>query len=143
MTDAQHALGTQLKRGDGITPEVFAKIAKVTNISGPELSLDVEDVTDHDSADGWEEVLPTILRSGEVSLELSFLPADTGHTGLISDMVAREKRNFELVFPDTAATTWSFSAYVVGFSSSAPHDNKLEGTVTIKLTGKPTLALGV
>lgn len=137
---AQFALGTELQVGDGEANETFTKIAKVTNIGGPSLSLDTEDVTDHDSVDGWEEVMATILRSGEVSLELSFLPVNAGHVGLINDMTNRTLRNFRLVFPDDSNTTWSFAGYVVGFDPSAPHDNKLEATVTIKPTGKPILA---
>jgi len=136
---AQFALGTQLQVGDGEETETFTKIAKVTNIGGPSLSLDTGDTTDHDSVDGWEEVMATILRSGEVSLELSFLPGNAGHKGLISDMTNRVLRNFKIVFPDTDTTTWSFSGFVVGFDPSAPHDNKLEATVTIKPSGKPIL----
>lgn len=136
---AQFALGTELQRGDGEASETFTKIAKVTNIGGPSLSLDTEDTTDHDSVDGWEEVMATILRSGEINLDLSFLPGNAGHVGLINDMTNRVLRNFRLVFPDTSSTTWSLSGYVVGFDPSAPHDNKLEATVTIKPSGKPVL----
>lgn len=136
---AQFALGTELQVGDGEANETFTKIAKVTNIGGPSLSLDTEDTTDHDSVDGWEEVMATILRSGEINLDLSFLPGNAGHVGLINDMTNRVLRNFRLVFPDTSSTTWSMSGYVVGFDPSAPHDNKLEATVTIKPSGKPVL----
>jgi len=115
MTQAQWAIGTQLQRGDGADPENFATVAKINNISGPNFSLDIDDTTDLDSPGGWEEVIPTILRSGEVVLDLSFLPDNTSQLGLIEDMFGRILRNFQMIFPDTAATTWLFSAYVVGF----------------------------
>lgn len=140
VPEAQWGIGTKLKRGDGGDPETFSAIAKITNISGPSLSLDTEDTTDHDSKGGWEEIIPTILRSGEVSLDLNFLPTETTQTNLILDMINRAKRSFQMVFPDQAQTTWSFSAYVIGFESEEPTDSALSATVTLKISGEPTIA---
>ena len=56
------AYGTALTKGAYPGTEV----AQVTSISGPGISLDTVDVTEHDG-DGWEEVVATILRSGEVT----------------------------------------------------------------------------
>ena len=138
------AFGTLLKIGDGGSPtESFTTIAEVTDISGPELGLDTEDITNHSSTGGWEEVIPTILRSGEVSFEINYDPAGATHdasTGLIADMVAKTKRNFQLIFPDTGTTTWSFSAYVTKFAPSEPVAGKLAASVGLKISGQPTLA---
>ena len=130
--------------GDGAAPiEGFATIAEVKDISGPALGLDTEEVTSHDSPGGWEEFVATILRSGEVSFDLNFLPTDATQSfaaGLIADMVARTLRNFQLVFTDVAATTWAFAAYVTAFEPSAPVAGALTGSVSLKITGQPTLA---
>ncbi len=138
--DAQWALGTKLKRGDGGDPETFTKTAKINNISGPSLSLDTEDTTDHDSPGGWEEIIPTILRSGEVQLDISFLPDNDSQLDLIDDMLNRVKSNYQMVFPNQSSTTWSFSAYVTGFEMESPTDGALGATVTLKVTGEPTIA---
>lgn len=131
------AFGTLLKRG-------ATTIAQVSNISGPGLSLDTEDVTSHDSAGGWEEVVATILRSGEVGLELVYDPNAATHknaaAGLINDMVLRTATTYSIVFPSTPAVTWSFSAFVTGFEPSMPHDGALTASATLKITGAPTLA---
>lgn len=137
------AQGTLLKIGDGEASESFTTITEVMEISGPELSLDTTDATTHDSTAGWEEVIATILRSGEVSLTIQYSPTDSTHnasTGLIKDMTDRTLRNFQLVFPDASSTTFSFSAYVIGFSPSAPADDKLTAEVALKASGQPTLA---
>lgn len=126
------AFGTQLQKGS--TP-----IAEVTNITGPGLSVDTIDVTSHDSADGYEELVAGIIRSGEVTLDLNFMPANATHKALVTDLASRQANTYSLVFPDTAQTTWSFSALVTGFSPGAPYDGKLSASVTLKLTGKPTL----
>lgn len=130
------AFGTLLKRA-GTT------IAQVKKISGPGLSLDTEDVTSHDSTGGWEELVATILRSGEISLDLVYDPATATHKyaagGLLHDLVSRTAVAYTLVFPDGAATTWSFNAFVTGFEPSAPVDGSLTATATLKITGQPTL----
>jgi len=128
--------GTALKKGG-------VEYANVTNISGPGLSLDTVDVTSHDQTTAWEEVVGTILRSGEVTMEIVYDPATATHKyaagGLLYDLVQRTSIQFTLVFSDTAATTWTFNALVTGFTPSAPVEGALTATVTFKLTGAPTL----
>lgn len=117
--------------------------ANVRSISGPGLSLDVEDVTSHDSTGGWEEVVATILRSGEITLEIVYDPAHATHKyaagGLLYDLVQRTAIEFTLVFPDAGTTTWTFDAFVTGFEPSGPVEGALTAAVKFKLTGQPTL----
>ena len=129
------AYGTALKCGT-------VEIAQVTSISGPGISLDTVDVTEHDG-DGWEEVVPTILRSGEVTLEIAYDPAAATHKnasgGLLFDLAQRAKSAYTLTFPTTPAASWTFNAYVTGFEPSAPVDGALTASVTLKITGVVTL----
>lgn len=131
------AFGTLFKRS-GTT------IANVSNISGPGLSLDTEDVTSHDSTGGWEEVVATILRSGEVTVDLVYDPNAATHKyaagGLLHDLAQRTAVTYSIVFSSTPAVTWEFSAFVTGFEPSAAVDGALTASVTLKLTGQPTLA---
>lgn len=128
--------GTLLKRG-------AVTVAYVTNISGPGLSLDTEDVTSHDSTEAWEEVVATILRSGEITIDLEYDPNHATHKnasgGLLYDMTTRTSTTFSIVFPSSPTVTWSFTAFVTGFEPSAPVDGALTASVTMKITGKPTL----
>ena len=132
------AFGCVLERG--VVP-----YAQVTNISGPGLSLDTEDVTSHDSTGGWEEVVGTILRSGEVTMEIVYDPVGATHKnagdGLLADLVSRTlvSGEFHLIFSDAGVTEWDFDAFVVGFEPSMPVDGALTATVRFKLSGAPTL----
>ena len=128
---------------DGLI-EFWRVVANVTSFTGPALSLDTVDVTSHDSPDAWEEHVPTILRTGEVTLELNYNPAEETHDatdGLPAAYEQRRLNDFELVFPIPlpGLTTWEFSAYVTGFEPGAPHDGKLTATAALKVTGEPTL----
>lgn len=131
------AFGTALLRG-------AVEIAGVKTISGPGLSLDTEDVTSHDSPGGWEEVVGTILRSGEITLDIVYDPANATHKyaagGLLHDMVSRVANAYLLTFPTTPPVSWSFSALVTGFEPDAPVDGALTASVALKPTGNVELA---
>ncbi len=137
------AFGTLLQMGDGGTPENFTTIAEVVEITGPRYTVDTVDTTSHSSPGGYEEIVTTIRRSGEVTFSINYLPTNATHnatTGLLAALDGVVETNFQLVFPDDANTTWEFSAYVTGFEPAAPHDGKLSASVTLKPTGQPVLA---
>jgi len=129
------AYGTALLRG-------AVEIAQVTSVSGPGITLDTVDVTEHDGV-GWEEVVPTILRSGEITLELAYDPAEATHKyasgGLLYDLVQRTSTAYTLRFPTSPIASWTFNAYVTAFEPSAPVDGALTASVTLKITGAVTL----
>lgn len=137
------AFGTMVKIGDGGGPENFTTIAELMDIKGPKFKMDTEDVTNHSSTGAWEEVVGTILRSGEVTFDLNFVPQNATQSyssGLLRDMVNKTKRDFKLVFPDVGATTWAFTALITGFEPEMTVKGKLKASITLKITGQPALA---
>lgn len=142
---ARWAFGTLLQIGDGAGTEVFTTIAEVKDIDGPEVSLDTEDVTPHDAVDGWEEIIPTILRSGEVTFDLNFVPSNTQHgdfsNGLMGLAKSRTLRNFKMVIPSSPDEyVWEFSAYVIRMGHAYPVGGAMNAGVTLKITGAPDLS---
>lgn len=141
-TEATAGRLTQLKRGNGATPESFTLIAELRDIDGPELGLDTEDVTSRSSTSGWEEVVPTILRTGEVTFDLNFVPSNATQNptlGLLADLKNRTLRNFYILWAGESATSWNFAAYVTGFKPGTPLDGAMTADVTLKISGVPTL----
>lgn len=134
------AYGTNLYRG---TTGGGTIIAQVSNISGPALSADTIDVTNHTSTNAWEEVVIGILRSGDITLDIVYDPANATHknagSGLLADFLGRASTTYTLEFPDSVTTEWAFSAFITGFVPSAPHEGALTAAVTVKLTGDITL----
>jgi len=125
------ALGTQFKKGATV-------LANVSNISGGGVSLDVEDVTAHDSTDAFEEVVATILRSPEIRLDINYDPSNATHKQLLTDMIAKTLvTTYTIVLP--GAEVWAYAgAYVTGFEPSEPHAGKISAVVTIKPSGVVT-----
>jgi len=117
------------------------EVAGVTNIDGPDLGLDTVDVTTHDQATAWEESVGTVLRSGEISLDIVYDPADATHdagTGLAYRVEDKIYSFFKLIFAD--ATEWVASGYVTGFKPTGKVDGALTATIKLKITAAPTLA---
>jgi hypothetical protein len=138
------AFGTTLTRtsptgGSGL-------IGQVQSFDGPDLSLDTEDVTSHDSPGGWEEVVPTVLRTGELSMKVVYdagmASQSLSGSGLMYQMVNKILGNYSLAFNSGASstTTWSFSAYVTGHKMSNEFDGAVTADVKMKISGSPTLA---
>lgn len=132
-----------LKQGDGATAESFTAIANVRDITGPSLSVEIIEDRHRSLTNDWVEKFATFLNGGQVTFDISYDPVGATHdasTGLIADMEAKTLRNFELDFGDTAATTWTFSAYVSGFEPGNPLDGAATASVTLDISGEPTLA---
>lgn len=139
MTQAVNAFGATLTK-DGV------EIAEVTNIGGPGLARDTLEATHHKSPNMWREFIKGLKDGGEVSLDLNFLPFNSTHnasvsTGLLADFSDDTTiSTFVLTFPDSGATSWTFPGIVTGFEPASPFDDKLTASVTIKVSGQPTLA---
>lgn len=124
--------------GGAAGAEIFTTIAEITNISGPQNTLELIDATHMESPDAFREYIPSLLDGGEISFDLNYLPADANQLGLRDDLLARTRRNFHIVWTDTGGTTDLFSGYVTDFTPSAQIDDKLSASCTIKVTGPIT-----
>ena len=130
---ARKAFGTKLKRG-----EVY--VARLTNITPPELSRDDIDVTDHDSPDGFREFVPGLKQSGEVPLEGNLIPTDSTQTGLLAAVDIDEPEEWTIEFPTIPKLYIRFFGYVKSFAiAEAPVEGVMKFTATIKATGKPII----
>lgn len=148
LTGKLSAWGTLLKCNylAGDTVAQFRNVAYIRNISGPSLSLDTTDVTSHDSTNAWEEVVATVLRSGEITFDVIYDPAEDTIDcvdGLIYQIVNKVNLTFKIYFPNDTVeanrSIWILPGYCTGFEPSAPHDGALTGALKFKVSGSPTL----
>ena len=139
---AVSAFGTLLKIGDGASPEVFTTVAELRTISGPSFSADTIDVTTHNTPTPYRRFIAGLLDGGEVNFDINFIPTEATHgytSGILKDMQDRARRNFKIVFPDTAATEWLLPTVITGFEMSSDPADVLMASVTLKVAGPPTL----
>ncbi len=118
-------------------------IASLTNINGLDVDSDEIDITSHDSPGGYEEVIQSIRRTGTVTVEGNFNPADDGQAALMADYLSGDVESYEIDFTPTGlAAKWEFDAFVKKApSTEAPVDGQIPFSAELRVTGEPALAL--
>jgi len=135
LTEAKAAFGTTISIGG-------TAIAELTNIGGVDASMDTIDVTSHDSANAYREFIGGLIDAGEVPIEGNCYPGDAGQAALLTALNNRTASTFVITFPTAVGATWTFSALVTGFKAAdAPIDGQLPFSASLKITGKPVLAV--
>lgn len=117
---------------------VLTPIAKLTSITGVEVTADEIDVTAHDSSNGYREYVQGLRDSGSVSIEGLFT-SDASQIALKTLFDSGDSVAMKIDFPASAGE-WSFNGFVTGLSTDAPMDGAITFSATIKVTGKPTLS---
>ncbi len=136
MTNAAFAFGSTLQWNS-------QAVAELTNVGTPTEKADTIDVTSHGSADGFREFLAGLRDGGEIAIEGNFYPGDTnGQIALHTDFQAGTSRAAIVTFPTAMACTWTATCIATAFQAGpAPVDGKVPFTATLKITGKPVLAV--
>lgn len=129
-----NAFGTLLKIGDEAGTS-FDAVAEVTNIDFMDVSADDLDVTSHDSEDAWREFLAGLKDGGELSMDLNFDPSI--HANLLS--LVGVTRNMQVTFPTGVDEKVEFEGYIKSLSGSAPVDDKLSASASVKVSGPVTI----
>lgn len=150
MSDARIGYGTILSRRTAIgSPDTYQAIAERVTLGGPNMQRDAPDVTHMESPGGWREFVAGLKDGGEVTLEGNFIPKNatqSASTGVLSEFTSSDitedtAAHWQLTFPDgSPETVWEFDGIVTAFEPSMPVDDKMSFSLTIKVTGQPTLA---
>ena len=119
----------------------YTAIAEVTGFSGPTTEAAEIEVTTLASL--AKEFIPGLADNGEVTMEVNAVPSDTQHDQIRSDIIAGTVRSYRIDFADgtTTNTTYTFDAFVKSFPFSAAADDKLAGTIALRVTGDIVVVL--
>lgn len=136
---ANRSLGTVLKIGKTASA---VKVGGLTEIGGIELSADTLDTTTLDSNGGYREFIGGFKDAGEVSVSgyLEIAEAN-GQKKMYDAFESGTVEDFVIEFPEAVKAKWEFNGVVTGFSTSASLEDLISFEATIKVSGKPTLAL--
>jgi predicted secreted protein len=114
----------------------YTNLADVTSIDVLDVKADTIDVTAHDSASGWREFIGGLKDAGELSMDINYDPA--AH-GTIFSNIGSDAVSHKITLPDAGAAVVTFDGIITGMKAQAPYDDKLSATVTVKVTGAPTI----
>jgi len=135
--------GILLKRGNGASPEQFTAIAELIGLAGPTLSRETVDVTHTESTNKYREFIAGLLDAGEVTVDVAWLPdhaTQNEATGILKDLHDGTLRNFQIIWPTAAPVTWTIACLVTGVDPTAPIEDRMTASISLKVSGDPTLA---
>ena len=123
----------------------FIRIGKVKNIAwgGPE--RDAVDKSTQDTPEGWRQWRKGMKDATSISFTVAQDMDDPTHdanTGLYSDFYEdRINHNWRIIANDgVRTTTFQFEGLCKSMPSKYPEAGMIEADVTVKLSGKPTIA---
>lgn len=116
----------------------FTTIAELGDITPPEMMRNEHDATTQNI--NIDAYVLGVLRRGQLSIPLNFLPTDGTHdhlTGLFHLLINNTLTGYKVTFPD--GTVWVMSGQVQAIKPMAPVDNKLSAAVTFRMSGIMTI----
>ena len=137
VTTAKLGIGTLFQRANN---GGWDTIAGINNITGPSLAQETIDATHMLSADNYREFIAGLRDGGEVSIDGDYAPQEATQAKLLTDLQAGTTDNYRIVLPTAMGLTWTFAAIVIAYEPTGPSDGKYTFTVSLKISGKPTLA---
>jgi lysozyme len=125
------AMGTTIKKSTGTA------WAGVTSIDGVSVSADtIETTTIDNPSNSYRTFVTSLKDAGEISISGYFDFPSQG--AILTDFEAGTTSSYIITFP--GPRTWTFSAVVTAFSTSAELEDLIGFECTLKVSGKPTLA---
>lgn len=118
---------------EGLT---YIDVAEVVSFSGPDGTTNEIDVT-HLGSDAKEYLLG-LPDEGNFTFDVNFIPANASQQTVQGLRMSRERADWRVTFADTDNTEIDFEAFVSGFSIEGEQDDKLSGSVTLRITGPVT-----
>ena len=144
MPNTISSIGAQLYHTSLATANL---IGNVLDVTGPGFSRDTIDTTSHSSPDDFKEKMVTRWDAGDLTFDLQWDPEDANHQ-FLTDMIttsaaADDPKTYVLRVPSAPAqASWmtiTFTAHLTNFGDSIPVEGVLQASVTLEITGAPTI----
>lgn len=116
-------------------------IGTIMSFTPPNPTRDIIDVTSSSSANMAREFVAGLIDYGESSFEMLWDTGSTTDALLRGITLERAPRTYRATFSQyTPARTITFQAYLTGYERSAPMEDKMTASITLKVTGAPVYA---
>ncbi|HQS95089.1 MAG: phage tail protein [Novosphingobium sp. 17-62-19] len=120
-----------------VVASVYTEFAEVTELSPPELSRDSVDFTHHGSPDGYREFKPGLSDGGEATLSYNLVPGLLDDAVIAAHLATKTVDEWRIVFPNGAKL--DFKGFATAHAHATPMEDKMTGSATFKVSGKPVL----
>ncbi len=126
--------GTLTAANGTVTPNTFTTIGDVVDWDGPSGSATIIDTSN--LASTAKEKLVGLPDEGQFTLGVNWDSTDTGQAACDTARTGRLLKGFKVTYSDSVVQT--FDGYVMGLSSSGGVDDKVNGSITIEISGAVT-----
>jgi hypothetical protein len=116
------------------TPEEWVPVGEPVDFDGPGGSASVIDAT-HLGSTAREKIMG-IPDEGQFTISLNRVFGNTGQKAVLLARSQRARKPFKVEYMD--GSTQTFDGFVLQFSSSGGVDDKINGSITIEITGAVT-----
>ena len=107
-------------------------LAEITDVSLGGMSRPVLKTSHMQTTDDDTFIPGDLVDNGELRVEIGFDPSAT-------PPIANAASTLTITFPNSAASTWAFSAFMSDFEWTGPLEDLMKATCTIKATGAITI----
>lgn len=103
-------------------------LAEILSVSGPDASRKSIETSHMGTSSNHTFTPGDLVDRGEMSVEIAFDPET-------EPPVDDAPSECVITFPDSGATTWTFTGFMTGFSPSTPLEDRMTATCRIKVSG--------
>lgn len=138
MTIADIGYDSAFAIGSGSPTITYTDIAEVVAITPPGMSRDAVEATHLKSPNRYKEFIAGMKDAGEASFTINWAPSATD--ALITAFNA-DSGNYQITFPN--GVMLRFAGFFTAYTPPELTAEKMEASVTVKVTGEPTLHAAV
>ncbi|RJL13691.1 phage tail protein [Paracoccus siganidrum] len=126
--------GSTVRIGRGTTP-TFVEIELVGDLELPDEQIDEVEVTHMKSPGRRRQFIAGLIDSGELSIPMNYIPGSPTDTLLLEIKASGEEVILEITV-GTGGTPEQYSAFLKGYSRTAPIDDKMTAEATFRISAQ-------
>lgn len=125
--------------GNGSTFKLGSNtISELTSIGLPGMSADDIDITTHNDSDRVRQFIKGLIDPGEIAIEGNM--DYTEYANLYASMTTTSVESITITLPTSPSVTkFEANGYLKSLEGSSPHDEKIDMSGSVKISGKPVL----
>ncbi len=136
MSDALIGYGTRFLMAATPAATALTKLAEVTSVTLPNEQVAEVEVTHYESPGRTREFIPGLNDAGEITVEINWVPGSDTDDLIVAAKADGKVRTMRIVTPaDDTSQMYTFPGFVRGFERTAPMDDKMTATLTIRIAG--------
>ena len=118
-------------------PDTYVTLAEVVEFNPPETTRDSVDFTHMASPEGWREYKPGLKDAGEVTLVYNLIPGEADDDVIADHLATKLVDEWRVTYPNGA--TLVVKMFATSHQHATPMEDKMTGSATFKISGKPVL----